>query len=243
MHEPQQLIFLRINMLRTIFAYFFLILSIITYSIFAGQNYGAMLCMLDGYHCQKVKRGDTWQKLFPDSTERDVVMRINRMNIQPYPGMMIAVPNDLEDTTNYMEFSPFPEYADTHGQKTVIVDLNKSAFAAYDDSGYLMHWGPASGGRGFCPDINRGCHTPKGTYYILSKGGAYCASTIYPIPYGGAPMPYCMYFYRGFALHGSYEVPGYNASHGCVRIYPADAKWLNQYFTDIGRGGTKIIIR
>jgi len=38
----------------------------------------------------------------------------------------------------------------------------------------------------------------------------------------------------GFALHGSYEVPGYNASHGCVRIFVDDAEWLNEDFTDIG---------
>ncbi|MCX7124554.1 MAG: L,D-transpeptidase, partial [Gammaproteobacteria bacterium] len=36
-----------------------------------------------------------------------------------------------------------------------------------------------------------------------------------------------------FALHGS-TLPGYNASHGCVRLFFDDAKWLNQDFLNIG---------
>lgn len=35
-----------------------------------------------------------------------------------------------------------------------------------------------------------------------------------------------LYFYRGFAVHGSPSVPAYPASHGCVRITRADATWL-----------------
>lgn len=34
------------------------------------------------------------------------------------------------------------------------------------------------------------------------------------------------YFYRGWAIHGSNSVPAYPASHGCVRVTRADAKWL-----------------
>jgi hypothetical protein len=34
------------------------------------------------------------------------------------------------------------------------------------------------------------------------------------------------YFYRGWAIHGSNSVPSYPASHGCVRVTRADAKWL-----------------
>ncbi len=52
-------------------------------------------------------------------------------------------------------------------------------------------------------------------------------------------MPYCMFFHGGYALHGSYELPGYNASHGCVRMYKADAEWLNQSFLRIG---SKVIV-
>jgi lipoprotein-anchoring transpeptidase ErfK/SrfK len=31
------------------------------------------------------------------------------------------------------------------------------------------------------------------------------------------------YFIRGYAIHGYYSVPTYNASHGCLRIPVPDA--------------------
>jgi lipoprotein-anchoring transpeptidase ErfK/SrfK len=34
------------------------------------------------------------------------------------------------------------------------------------------------------------------------------------------------YFYKGWAIHGSNSVPAVPASHGCVRVTRADAKWL-----------------
>jgi peptidoglycan hydrolase-like protein with peptidoglycan-binding domain len=34
------------------------------------------------------------------------------------------------------------------------------------------------------------------------------------------------YFYRGWAIHGSNSVPAVPASHGCIRVTRADAKWL-----------------
>ena len=35
-----------------------------------------------------------------------------------------------------------------------------------------------------------------------------------------------MYFFRGFAIHGSPSVPPWPASHGCIRITRADAAWM-----------------
>lgn len=35
-----------------------------------------------------------------------------------------------------------------------------------------------------------------------------------------------LYFYRGWAIHGSDSVPAQPASHGCIRVTRADARWL-----------------
>lgn len=35
-----------------------------------------------------------------------------------------------------------------------------------------------------------------------------------------------LYFYGGFAIHGSPSVPGYPASHGCVRVPMHVSRWL-----------------
>lgn len=34
------------------------------------------------------------------------------------------------------------------------------------------------------------------------------------------------YFYKGWAIHGSNSVPGYPASHGCIRVSRANGTWL-----------------
>lgn len=201
-------------------------------------KYGGKICDGSQYSCYVTQRGDSWQKLFPDPDQRDLVMRINRMNTRLYSGLKIAIPKSFDDPLAY---SPLPKAIDPPGEKTVIVSLSKLAFGAYDAQGNLVYWGPVSGGRGYCSDIHGRCNTPRGNFTIHSWGGGGCVSSKFPVGKGGAPMPYCMYFHGGFALHGSYEVPGYNASHGCVRMFINDAKWLNREFTAGER--TRVIVK
>lgn len=202
-------------------------------------NYGAKICGNSQYDCLRVQPGQTWWTLFPDPTQLDVVRRLNRMNTKLYPGMILAVPRDIS-TATVMEISPFSQQITAPGKKTIIVDPNINAWAAYDADGNLVKWGPASAGRDYCPDIHRGCHTVVGQFAVFDKGGPKCVSSKFPVGEGGAPMPYCMHFHGGYALHGSDEVPGFNASHGCVRMFVQDAEWLNQNFVD---KGTEVIIK
>lgn len=195
----------------------------------AYANYGAKLCKKPEFACLKVNRHDTWASLFPDEKRRDLEMRLNRMNTKLYKGLILAVPTS--SNTNYMDYSPFPNQIDPPGNKVIKVSLSDQAFGAYDANGTLQTWGPVSGAKGYCSDVHRGCHTPLGHFTIQSKEGPGCFSTKFPAGKGGAPMPYCMFFHRGFALHGSYEVPGYHDSHGCIRLFVNDAKWLNRDFT------------
>lgn len=121
------------------------------------------------------------------------------------------------------------------GRKTFIFDPKATAWAAYDREGNLVKTGSASGGKDFCEDVGRPCRTVTGSYKIYSKKGEDCTSSLYPIETnGGARMPYCMHFHGGYSIHAAYEVPNYNASHGCVRVLPSAAKWLNESFLDMG---------
>lgn len=113
-------------------------------------------------------------------------------------------------------------------------------WVAINNNGKIVKSGKASGGRKYCPDIKRSCRTPTGTYHVISEGGPGCRSSRYPVGRGGAKMPYCMFFSKYYAIHGSYELPNYNASHGCIRVRPDDAKWLQQNFVEIG---TKVIVK
>lgn len=123
---------------------------------------------------------------------------------------------------------------------TFVFDPRRLTWAAYDPDGNLLRYGKASGGRGYCADIRRGCRTPSGSFRVHAKQGANCISSKYPVGKGGAKMPYCMFFKGGYAVHGSYDVPRYNASHGCIRVPPQDARWLNYNFMAIG---TRVIVK
>lgn len=111
---------------------------------------------------------------------------------------------------------------------------------AINANGSVVRTGHGSGGKSYCADIKRSCRTPTGVYHIRSKGDATCRSSRYPVGRGGAPMPYCMFFSDYYAIHGSNDVPRRNASHGCVRVTPGDAKWLSHDFIKIG---TKVVIK
>ena len=196
-------------------------------------TYGEKLCVNNPqFACYKAQKGDTWEKLFSDSNQRDLVMRVNRQNTLLGRGEIIAVPNNLYASP--LDYSPVSKQITppTPGDKTIIISIKKLSFGAYDENGNLQYWGPVSTGRGYCPDMKgHSCHTARGQFTIYRKEGAHCVSTKFPVGRGGAPMPYCMFFKGGFAMHGSYEVPGYNDSHGCVRMFVNDAKWLNEDFT------------
>jgi len=212
----------------------------------AKERYGQTICKEPGYECYRVKRGESWVRLFPDDEERDIVKRLNRMNTRIWPGLVIAVPKNLKDLTIW-DISPFPRYIDAPGEKVIFVSQRKLAWGAYSPDGELVWWGPISPGKSYCADVGGSCATPKGNFYVIRRQGPECESSVFPKPYGGAPMPWCMHFFRGYALHGSPVVPGYRDSHGCVRLFVEDAKWLNQQFIDLPSGsenkrGTRVIV-
>ncbi len=209
--------------------------------------YGTGLCVYPEYECIKVQSGQTWENLFPDEKQRDLVQRINRFYNSVWAGKEIVVPKDLAHAT-LLSLSPFPDRIDAEHEKQIIVDQDKLAWGAYDATGQLVSWGPIASGSDKCSDSNKPCRTLTGIFRVFSKESASCKSDIFPIGKGGAKMPYCMYFHKGFALHGSTDMPGYRASHGCVRMFVRDAKWLNEEFVEISNEkneymGTVVVVR
>ena len=135
----------------------------------------------------------------------------------------------------------FPMQREATGKKLFIFDPKALAWAAYDARGRRVMTGAASGGMNFCQDIGQACRTVTGSFSVYDKQGADCKSHEFPVATaangnheGGAKMPYCMHFYQGYAIHAAYEVPNFNSSHGCIRVLPGAAKWLNENFIDIG---------
>jgi len=125
-------------------------------------------------------------------------------------------------------------------EKVIVIDPNVHVWGAYDANGDLIKAGLATAGSNWCADIKRACRTRPGSFRIQSLGSAGCKSSIYPLPRGGAPMPYCMFFNGHQGLHGSYQVVEGNLSHGCVRLHVSDAQWIRFNFARIG---TKVIVK
>ena len=102
------------------------------------------------------------------------------------------------------------------------VDLTKQVLYYVKDGG-LLRIMPVSSGNGATYSTDGGgtarALTPVGTYAVQRKiPGTRVA------PLGSLYDP--MYFYQGWAIHGSNSVPAYPASHGCIRVTRADAIWL-----------------
>ena len=84
-----------------------------------------------------------------------------------------------------------------------------------------------------------GYRTPTGTYrpYHLARRH-------YSSIYNNSPMPHSIFFYKGYAIHGSYETKylGRPASHGCIRLHPSNAAALYSLVQRHGAGNTVIQI-
>lgn len=85
----------------------------------------------------------------------------------------------------------------------------------------------------------RGYRTPEGTYtpYFLAR-------MHYSKLYDYTPMPYSIFFLRGYAIHGTTEVRslGRPVSHGCVRLRTRNAKVLFDLITGHGLQNTSITV-
>lgn len=81
--------------------------------------------------------------------------------------------------------------------------------------------------------------TPRGNF---SPGRMYVR--YFSRKYDGAPMPNAIFFYKGYAIHGTDQIRrlGRPASHGCVRLHPANAKKLFSLVKRFGKSNTRIQI-
>ena len=118
-----------------------------------------------------------------------------------------------------LRYSPFPlRYPAGAGlPKLLVVDQPSQAFAAYEN-GRLVRWGPVSSGRQTRP-------TPNGLLHLNWRARGRHSSM--------NPQWYMEWYFnfdstRGLALH-SYTLPGYPASHACVRLLERDAIWIYEW--------------
>lgn len=145
---------------------------------------------------------------------RRTILALNRMdqrNIRR--GDSIVVPDTI---LHLISYSPFPfELPEANPiPKLLLISRKIQAFAAYEN-GILRKWGPTSTGR-------RSKQTPDGLFSMNWKS----KETISTIDSTWI-LPFYFNFHNkeGIAVH-EFSMPGYPASHACVRLLRDDAQWI-----------------
>jgi lipoprotein-anchoring transpeptidase ErfK/SrfK len=118
-------------------------------------------------------------------------------------------------------------------QASVVVHIDKSSQRmSVSVHGSQRYTWPVSTGR-------RGYGTPSGVFRPQMM-----ARRWYSKKYYNSPMPHSIFFYYGYAIHGTNDLGrlGGPASHGCVRLHPSHAAALYALVERNGRGNTRIEI-
>ncbi|KXF76933.1 hypothetical protein ATN84_13100 [Paramesorhizobium deserti] len=96
----------------------------------------------------------------------------------------------------------------------------------------LYNWRVSTGRQGY--------ETPTGSYRPTRM-----YSMWYSKKYDNTPMPHAIFFRGGYAIHATSATKrlGRPASHGCVRLSPANAAKLYRLVQQAGPKNTRIVVR
>ena len=136
----------------------------------------------------------------------------------------------LTDVTQISLARPVAEVDDEQVMESLKRLASQQRTYAYEN-GKLLHAVTVSTGLPGTPTVT-------GTYNIYVK---YDAQLMTGPGYYLPNVPYVMYFYRGYGLHGTYwhNNFGHPMSHGCVNLPTDEARW----FYDWAPVGTKVVVR
>ena len=154
-----------------------------------------------------------WSDLGPERFR--LVLAINRRDsLHVRDGDSLMVP--LDSTLGLMDVAPFPRRLPSARErgKLLLVSRRVQAWAAYD-GGQLVRWGPTSTGR-------ESLQTPEGLYHTNWKDRDRTSTF-------NDEWRLQWYVnlenYLGISFH-LFDLPGYPASHSCVRLLENDARWI-----------------
>ncbi|MEA3062159.1 MAG: hypothetical protein QOJ94_1940 [Sphingomonadales bacterium] len=134
-------------------------------------------------------------------------------SLSPLPSMAVPPGEPLAEPRPAAAPAALPVALSGGGPVRIVVSLSQQKAFVYK-AGALLAASPVSTGR-------RGHETPVGTFPILEKQVHHRSNK-----YSNAPMPFMQRLTPyGIALHAGH-VPGYPASHGCIRLPWGFAKRL-----------------
>jgi lipoprotein-anchoring transpeptidase ErfK/SrfK len=113
----------------------------------------------------------------------------------------------------------------------ISVDKSMQQISVSVDGVPRYRWAVSTGRAGY--------GTPSGTYRPQRMERTWFSKEYY-----NSPMPHSIFFHGGYAIHGSYEIHrlGGPASHGCIRLHPANAATLFALVKQRGMGDTTIVV-
>jgi lipoprotein-anchoring transpeptidase ErfK/SrfK len=177
--------------------------------LFSG--FAVAMTVPEGFRAHTIQKGDTLGKLV-SAEYHDITLKANRMDEHNFdrlkPGKQVLVPV----SSVALGYVPIETQIATSKTRVIIIDKASQAFGAYEN-GALVLWGPVS-------TAKRGKSTPNGTFRIGSRERMHYSSR-----YNNAPMPYAQQVNGHIFMH-QFSLPGFPASHGCIRLLMADAQWL-----------------
>jgi lipoprotein-anchoring transpeptidase ErfK/SrfK len=143
------------------------------------------------------------------------VIRLNNLSNPDllYVGQELTIPAAGIYEPTQTDAPPAP----TTAGRSILVSLSQQRIYAYEN-GQLVHSHLVSTG---LPDTP----TVQGDYSIYVK---YLADDMSGPGYYLPQVPYTMYFYQGYAIHGTYwhNAFGRPMSHGCVNLPTPEAQWF-----------------
>lgn len=132
-------------------------------------------------------------------------------------GSKILIPDSL--MIDFNKYSPFPKEFEVLESipKTVLINQRTQGYGLYEN-GKLVKWGPVSSGKASTP-------TPNGMHY-----GNYKAKRKVSTVNKDWLLPYYFNFmnFEGVGVH-QYLLPGFPASHACVRLRMDDAQYIYEW--------------
>lgn len=181
------------------------------------------------------KKKDSAMKVFNEKfseEEQYSILALNRLDLKnKWRADTLAIPDKIDQSLLF--YSPFPTnlevLKDVH--KMVLFSYPIQAYALYEN-GTLVKWGPTSMG-------SKKAETKRGLMFANWKKEL-AISTVnksWKLPYN-----FNIHNSLGIGWH-QYDLPGYPASHSCLRLLMDDAKylynWADQWVLNKGGATTK----
>jgi lipoprotein-anchoring transpeptidase ErfK/SrfK len=137
-----------------------------------------------------------------------------------YVGQELTIPGGDAPIDPPVDAPPAPPSSppsQTHSGKWIDVNLSTQIVGAYEGQ-TPVYTALASTGTQWTPTV-------VGAYEIYAK---YPATTMSGPGYYLPNVPYTMYFYKGYGIHGTYWHSNFGTpmSHGCVNLATPDAEWF-----------------